>query len=345
MYIHLYENLMKVPLEETKFFAWNVVNDKGKISIVEKNCFLCKEDIARGMAAIKMSGQRGGHDILAFPINELCQHFNTEVDRCFDTSFIHFNKDVLREEWNKQVDSLKLSKEIPVFLYGMKLNDFSELLEYIKTNNLEFEEIYLRTKNDNIEICIFCEEAYKDEIEFLVNEETIPTLSPYVLDSYWDEGILGTISLEKFNQYIKDFGGIDLINTSLYIREQKTEEGLKALGESIENVQNDAAQKFLMLDFFMGGKGFNEIKLCLLPLLTNFSGRYVYELFVDKKIVAYEIIDEDDDFWYTEKGKFAKNNILEISQFNPNRFDSIYSDDLDKLINAFNNNLEKFYIL
>lgn len=348
MYFSLYEKSLGAPLEKTGLTAWNIVNDNGQISIVEKECFISKDSIAQGLAIIKMEGRDNNHDILGFPPKELCQHIDLNINKSFDTSFVHFDKDVLKQEWNKQVDVLKLSKESPVYLYGMKINDFSEFLDFIKKNvSNSFDKICIKAMKDDIIINIYIEEDEEldfSEIEFHLREEEAPTIKPFANYLEWDEGLDGSISLEKLNEYLRTFGGIDLINSSLYLIEQRTEEDLKTSEESIKNVQNDAAQKFLMLDFFMKGKGFNEINLCLLPLLTNFSGRYVYELFVDRKIIAYEIIDEDDDFWYTENGKFAKNNILEIPQFNPNRFDTIYSDNLDKLINAFNNNLEKFYI-
>lgn len=88
---------------------------------------------------------------------------------------------------------------------------------------------------------------------------------------------------------------------------------------------------------------YNTENFYLLLLLEDTSKKYLYEL-VGKNIFAYEILNEDESSWETIEGKYPKYDIKETPKFNPTNFDKMYTDNLDKLINSFNENLKKFCI-
>ena len=308
MHVHEYERNLGFPLEKIEPSIWSIVNNKGNISVIKKDCFIPKGFPQSKSIFIKEKGQDKGHDILRFnktKEEDFCSYFDLSVDKCKDVGFIHFDKNILKQEWNKLVDSFKISRKTPIYLYDIHLNDFSELLEFIKENvNINFEDICIKTKKDDISISIiFDNDTNLDEIEFSLVEDDAPSLEPYASNWNWDDGIEGTISLEKLNEYIREYGGLDLLETYL-----------------------DYPYHFL------------------LPLLTNISDEYLYEIDSDMRIIAYKILKEDNEFWYTKEKKFSKDSIKNVSQFNPRNFSSIYTNDLDELIKVYNSNLEKFYV-
>ena len=138
-------------------------------------------------------------------------------------------------------------------------------------------------------------------------------------------------------------GVVQLTKSYVSIINLKSEEELKELEDSINSKESDIERDFLKLDIFFSGEMFKVRDCYLLPILTDLSDSYVYEL-VDKKIFAHKIIKEDILFWYTIDDKFKKYDIENVSQFNPKNYSNLYSDNLDELIEAFNNNLKKFLI-
>ena len=334
-------------------FIYEIVNDKGNISIVKKDCFTSTDKFCKNFFFVKKEKYEEdkmwnpGEGYNGFTKDTFCQNLTLYVDEYIHTAFRHFDEDTLRKEWNKQVEAFAISKAIPIYSYNININDFTEFLEYVKNNlDVEFDMICIKSKNDDICIRIYLEdlvENHFEEIEFYIDEDDAPSLTSYAEEWDWDEGIEGTISLEKFNEYFKKYGGVDLTKSYLSLSIQKTEEELEDLAESIENASCEAEHDFLLLDAFFSGSMYKKTNYYLLPTFENSSGEYIYEL-VGNKIFAYGIISEDDDSWYTFDKKFKKNDIKSIPQFNPKEFSNMYSNNLDELIEAFNNNLKKFLV-
>lgn len=349
----MYTNIRKDHMKDLKKIGtiWEVVNDNGTISLVEKDAYTCKDKFCEGFIFVdKIETDPFFSDMKrceGFTKDTFCENLDLRMDDSFHTGFRHLDKEKVKEEWNRQVKALEISKDIPKYLYNVKLNDFSEFLDFIKKNvKVSFDKICIKTRKDNICIYIYVDdEPNFEEIEFYLEEDNAPTVLAYVDDDSWDwdEGIDGTISLENFNKYIRDYGGIDLTGTYLSSSEMKSDEELEEMEDSFNESSSIVERDFLMLNAFFSGDMYNTKDFYLLPLLKDTTKRYLYEL-IGKNIFAYEILSEDESSWETIEGTYPKYNIKETPKFNPTCFDKMYTDNLDELINSFNENLEKFCI-
>lgn len=354
MYINIYGNKKL----SKKGSIWEIINNYGKIEIVKKDCFISKDKSDKKYLFVKDEEQEDDFfdedkydgftedTFCGFTEDTFCQNLNLNVDGIYHTSFRHLDLDILKKSWNEQVSALKISKIPTIYLCDLTLNTFSDLLDLIKTKMKEdYDTIYLKSKNDTISIIIdMYENDDFEDIAFFVNEDYAEKLCSYVGEDNWDwdEGIYGTISQEKLDNYLRDCGGIDLTQTYLSSSKEKTEDEIKEMLLHCHKNLSEEEFNFLLLDALFSGDMFETTYYYLLPQLEGKDNdNYVYKL-IGTTIFAFKIINEDNEFWYTKFDKFKKNN--NIPQFNPTNFSSIYSNSIDELINIYNNNLDKFKI-
>lgn len=334
-------------LKKKKKTIWEIANDKGSISMVEKDCFVTDNILYKGFFFVKKEKGEYNYETgyNGFTKDTFCKNLDLRIDKSFHPHFRHFNKNKLRESWNKQVDALKISNEILVYEYNMTINNFSQLLEFIVKNvSPSFDKICVRARKDNISLNIYIDgEINYSKIEFFTDADEAPNFTPFASEWDWDDGLDGCISLKKLDEYFESFGGIDLSRSYVSYSKVKTKEELDELNTSFNKAKSDVERDFLKLDAFFSGSMYNTINSYFLPLLENMSDKYIYEL-IGNKIFAYEILKEDENNWYTIVGEFVKKDIKNIPQFNPNNFSDLYANNFEDLINAFNENLKKFYV-
>ena len=346
MYTNIYSNKKL----SKKGSIWEIINNHGKIEIVKKDCFISKDKSYKKYLFVKDEEQEDDFfdedKYEGFTEDTFCQNLNLNVDEIYHTSFRHLDLDILKKSWNEQVSALKISKIPTIYLCDLTLNTFADLLNLIKTKMKEdYDTIYLKSKNDTISIIIdMYENDDFEDIAFFVNEDYAEKLCSYVGEDNWDwdEGIYGTISQEKLDNYLRDCGGIDLTQTYLSSSKEKTEDEIKEMLLHCHKNLSEEEFNFLLLDALFSGDMFETTYYYLLPQLEGKDNdNYMYKL-IGSKIFAFKIINEDNEFWYTKFDKFKKNN--NIPQFNPTNFSNIYSNSIDELINIYNNNLDKFKI-